>query len=164
MSPQREASLTTGDRNWRNIALAVVCGVLMLGFTACDDNQPSVDFAGPPPDSVPEGARPIATIEFGDPTASDDNAGDGLVAMRCNEDVLVLATPQREVHAELPCERMPSEEIIEAYLEGPAKITLVPADSTGGCVSSEACGKLFVQSESVGRLEFTVGRAWIVER
>jgi hypothetical protein len=132
-----------------------------LASAACDDGG-SAEPERPP--EVPKEAAYVERIDIGEPAAfGDPESSHTLTAMRCNDGVLVVETSRETIHAELPCDRMPDQQIIDAYAGAAAQVELEWHDDGTGCAGDGECGKLFIQSATAGSLEFTVRHTWLEE-
>ena len=142
-------------------ALRTVAGLALLaGAAACSDGGASTvpPASGAPPAAVPEAAELVdENIEFGQDAAAPDAPEDAahlFYAMTCVDDVLTITTTKETVYAELPCDRALPPEIAGRFAYVPVRLRVVTA----------APAKLYIESETAGSAEFTVGRVWIEER
>ena len=104
------------------------------------------------PAGVPGGAEQVVTAtQYGDPGGSGNEK---LAAMSCAADVLTITTSARIVYAELPCDRMLKPENVKTFEDKPVRLRIVP----------QSASKLYIESQSAGSAEFTVGRVWIASR
>jgi hypothetical protein len=112
--------------------------------------------AAPRPVGVPASAVPLLSdAEFGSPSATADaGSADGelFYSESCTDDVLVLVTNRRVVYAELACDRDLPPSARDAYLGKPLHLRIVVARKA----------KLYFDSATVGSVELTVGRIWLV--
>lgn len=140
-------------------ALRTVAGLALLaGAAACSGGREGDGASTAPPAAVPEAAELVdENIEFGQDAAAPDAPEDAahlFYAMTCVADVLTITTTKETVYAELPCDRALPPEIAGRFAYVPVRLRVVTA----------APAKLYIESETAGSAEFTVGRVWIEER
>jgi len=101
------------------------------------------------PAGVPGAATQVlASTQYGDAAA---NGNETLTSMDCADGVLTVVTSARTVYAELPCDRMLKPDNVRAFATHPVKVRVVP----------QAMSKVYLESQSAGSAEFTVGRIWV---
>ena len=77
-----------------------------------------------------------------------------LYSQSCANGLLTIATTTGIVYAELPCDRALPDDVVRRFLGKAVTIRIVPGDP----------GKLFVDSDTAGSVEFTVGGVWQASR
>lgn len=139
------------------LALAASAGACSGGG---DDGPPAEDAAAvsTAPTAVPRGAELIdENIELGQDAAAPDAPADSahlFYAMTCVDDVVTITTTKETVYAELPCDRSLPPEIVGRFAYVPVRIRIVTKEPA----------KLYLESDTAGSVEFTVGRVWIEVR
>jgi hypothetical protein len=132
------------------VAMAVFLGVLAC---ACNEDGNGGDSASAPPQGVPTAAAPvIEAVAIGE-IAPEEDTGDKrtFVSLTCSADILTIVTDRERVYATLPCDRSLPPEVAARFNGEPVRLRVEPGDSV----------KLYLDSESQGSAEFTVGAVWI---
>jgi hypothetical protein len=115
-----------------------------VSATATPDNRPR-------PSGVPASAEQLrAGAEFGDPASTDASALK-LFSLDCTADVITIATTGPVFYAELPCDRSLPAMNVQPFLGKPVRVRAVIANPS----------KLYMESNTAGTVEFTVGRVWM---
>ncbi len=104
---------------------------------------------------VPDAARLLAEdLIVGERSVSQGSAQPSNIfySLRCEGDLVVIATTEVALYAELPCDRSLPDDVVRRFLAQPVAIRVKVGKPT----------KLYVDSASAGSVEFTVGSVWLV--
>jgi len=107
------------------------------------------------PLGVPYAARLLAEdLIVGERSVPPSSSGASNIfySLRCEGDLLAIATTEVVLYAELPCDRSLPDDVVRRFLTQPTTIRVRVGNPT----------KLYVNSVSAGSVEFSVGRVWLI--
>ena len=133
--------------------MALVCAILAFACMG-DGGDGGSPAPGPPPTGVPSAARGVAEptgLGGRTPQATGDD-GRVFESSDCADGVLTLVTDRERIFAELPCDRALPPEVEQRFAGAAVTVRVLPGS------------KIFVDSDTAGSLEFTVGRVWVEPR
>lgn len=79
---------------------------------------------------------------------------DIMYAVRCRDDVVIIATTRETLYAQRPCDRVPTDEAFRTYYSNPVLIRISGGDSQ----------QLSINTDTVGSLGFSADHVWLLRR